>query len=209
MMRAVLTGDAAMILGAVGLKPCGLDALRGRADLRLRLKHDALHFKAAMVDPRVNVEFGKALVDVIGPPLAPTLHHLGAVPVPHLRAEAVFVHRPHGEHDMGMGLGHPVRADVPMHIEVGDHALIDKLPCHEIASQFDALALCHLARNGELHLAAKLGVLPFLERFDIVPELFAVGPFLRRLLRQHDLGMDDAGLGGKVLIVAQPVVAQP
>ncbi len=67
-----------------------------------------------------------------------------------------------------------------MHIEVGDHALIDEFGLHEIAGQFDALALCHLAGNGELHLAAKLSVLPLLEGFDIVPKPFAVVPFLRR-----------------------------
>jgi len=96
-----------------------------------------------------------------------------------------------------------------MNVEIGDHALIDKFPRQEIAGQFDALALRHFTRKGELHLAAKLGVLTFLERLDIVPELFTVAPFLRRVLRQHDLGMDDAALSGKVLIAAQPVVAQP
>ena len=96
-----------------------------------------------------------------------------------------------------------------MHIEIGDHALIDKLGLHEVAGQFDALRLCHLARNGELHLAAKLGVLPFLERLDIVPEPFAVAPFLGRVLRQHDLGMDDARLVREVVVTVQPVVAQP
>jgi hypothetical protein len=61
---------------------------------------------------------------------------------------------------MGMGLRHPVLADVPMHIQVGDHALIDKLGLREVAGQLDALRLRHLARNGELDLAGKLGVLP-------------------------------------------------
>jgi hypothetical protein len=60
---------------------------------------------------------------------------------------------------MGMGLRHPVLADVPMHIQVGDHALIDKLGLREVAGQLDALRLRHLARNGELDLAGKLGVL--------------------------------------------------
>jgi hypothetical protein len=63
-----------------------------------------------------------------------------------------------------------------MHIQVGDHALIDKLGLREVAGQLDALRLRHLARNGELHLAGKLGVLPDLERLDIVPEPFAVAP---------------------------------
>ena len=103
---------------------------------------------------------------------------------------------------MGVGLGLAVRAHVAMHVEVGDHAPIHELGLHEVAGEFDALRLRHLARDSELHLAAKLGVLPLLERFDIVPELFAVVPFLRRVLRQHDLGMNHAALGGKVLIAA-------
>ncbi|CAA0093325.1 Uncharacterised protein [Starkeya nomas] len=207
--RAILAGNAPVILGAVGLKPGGFHALRGCADLRLRLKVDALCLKAAVVDPRVYVEFRQPLVDVIGPAFAPTLDQIRAVPLPHLRAEAVRVHRPHGEHDMGMGLGQSVRPGVPMHIEIGDHALIDKLGLHEVAGQFDALRLCHLARNGELHLAAKLCVLSFLEGFNIIPEPFAVVPLLWGVFRQHHLGMDDARLVGEVVVTAQPVIAQP
>ena len=162
-----------------------------------------------MVDARVDVEFGQALVGKLRPAFAPALDHLRAVPVPHLRAEAVLVHRAHGQHDMGMGFGHAVFADVPMHIEIGDHALIDELRLREVAGEFDALRLRHLARNGEFDLAGKLGVLADLERLDIVPEPFAVAPCLRRILRQHHLGMDDAALGGKIVAAVKPLVAQP
>jgi hypothetical protein len=41
-----------------GLDPFALDPLRGRADLALRLQRNALRFQAAMVDARVDVEFG-------------------------------------------------------------------------------------------------------------------------------------------------------
>jgi hypothetical protein len=75
---------------------------------------------------------------------------------------------------MGMRLWHPVLADVPMHIQIGDHALIDEFGLREVAGQLDALRLRHLARNGELDLAGKLRVLAHLERLDIVPEPFAV-----------------------------------
>tara|TARA_R110000772_G_scaffold90990_11_gene187458 strand:- start:1573 stop:2172 length:600 start_codon:yes stop_codon:yes gene_type:complete len=183
--------------------------LGGRADLRLWLKADALRLQAAMVDAGVNVEFGKALVDVFRPSFPPPLHHLRAVPVPHLLAETALIHAAHGEHDMGVGLGRPFLGHVPMHIEVGDHALIDKLLLHEAAGEFDALGLRHLARRGELDLAGKLGVLPDLERFNIVPDLFAVPPLFGRILRQHDLGMDDAALVGKVVAAFKPVVAHP
>src|SRR5205085_4703550 len=57
------------------------DPLRGRADLALRLQRDALRLKAAMVDARVDVEFGQPLVGQFGPAFAPTLDHLGAVPL--------------------------------------------------------------------------------------------------------------------------------
>ena len=173
--------------------------MRGRADLALRLQRDALRFEAPMVDPRVDVEFGQPLVGQLGPAFAPTLDHLGAVPVPHLRAEAVFVHRAHGQHDMCVGLGAAVLGHVPMHIEVGDHAQLDEFGLHEVAGEFDALRLRHLARKGEFDLAGELCVLPDLERLDIVPKPFAVAPRLRCILRQHDFGMDDAALAGKIV----------
>ena len=68
-----------------------LDTFSGRADLALRLQRDALRFQAAMVDPRVDVEFGQALIGELRPAFAPALDHLGAVPVPHLRAKTVLV----------------------------------------------------------------------------------------------------------------------
>ena len=131
--------------------------LRGRADLALRLQRDALRLQAAMVDARVDVEFGQALVGKLGPAFAPTLDHLGAVPVPHLLAEAVFVHRSHGQHDMGMGFGRPVLGHVPMHIEVGDHALIDKFRLHEVAGEFDALALASSRAEGRTRPRGQAG----------------------------------------------------
>ena len=94
-----------------------------------------------------------------------------------------------------------------MHVEIGDHAQTYKLRLREVASQFDALSLRHLARNGELDLAGKLGVLADFERLDIVPQPFAVAPCFRRLLRQHHLGMDDAALGGKIVAADQAPAA--
>lgn len=84
---------------------------------------------------------------------------------------------------MGMGFGHPVLADVPMHIQINDHALIDKFGLREVAGKLDALCLRHLAWNGKLHLAGKLRVLADLEGFDIVPEPFAVAKMFGRVLR--------------------------
>ena len=69
--------------------------------------------------------------------------------------------------------------------------------------------LRHLARQGELDLAGELRVAPHLERLDIVPQPLAVAPRLRCIVRQHDLGMDDAALGGEIVAALKPVVAQP
>jgi hypothetical protein len=96
-----------------------------------------------------------------------------------------------------------------MHVGIGDHAPINKLAPNEVAGEFDGLCLCHLAGKGEFDVAGKLGVLADFERLDIVPQPFAVAPCLRRVLRQHHLGMDDAALSGKVLIAAEPFVTQP
>ena len=100
---------------------------------------------------------------------------------------------------MGMGFGHAVLGHVPMHIEIGDHAPVNEFASNEVAGELNALSLCHLAWNGELHLAGKLGVLADFERLDIVPQPLAVAPFLGCILRQHHLGMDDAALSGKVV----------
>ena len=125
LLRAISRCISARSAASVTL---ALDTLRGRADLALRLQCDALRFQAAMVDARVDVEFGQALIGDLRPAFAPALDHLRAVPVPHLLAKTVLVHRAHGQHDMGMGFGHAVLGHVPMHIEIGDHA-----PVHELA----------------------------------------------------------------------------
>jgi hypothetical protein len=175
----------------------------------LRLQRDILCFEAAMVDARVDVEFGEPLIGEFRPAFAPTLDHLSAVPLPDLLAKTVLVHRAHGQHDMGMRFGHAVLGHVPMHIEIGDHAPIDEFAPNEVAGQFDALHLAHLARDGEFDLTGKLGIFADFARLDIVPESFAVAPALRRILRQHHLGMDDAALGGEIVATINPLVAQP
>ena len=96
-----------------------------------------------------------------------------------------------------------------MHIEIGDHAPIDEFAPNEVAGQFDAVALTHLARDGEFDLAGQLSVLADFERLDVVPQPLAVAPCLWRILRQHHLGMDDAALCGKIVAALKPLVAQP
>jgi hypothetical protein len=206
---AVALRDGAVFLDPFGLQPAHAHARSGGADLVLRLQRNALRLQAAVIDPRVDIEFGQALVDVIGPALAPLLDQLGLVPVAHLRAEPVFADLAHGEHDMGVGLGLAVRANIPMDIEVGDHALFDELGLGKLPRQLDALFLGQLARNGEFDLAGKLRVLALLGGLDRVPELFPVGEFLRRAFRQQHFGMDDPVLVGEVMVAVEPLVVQP
>jgi hypothetical protein len=116
-----------------------------------------------MVDPRVNVEFGQPLIGKLGPAFTPALDHFRAVPVPHVLAKTVLVHRAHGQHDMGMGLGHAVLGHVPMHVEIGDHAPPHEFALNEVAGELDPLSLGHLAGNGEFDLSGKLRVLPDLK----------------------------------------------
>ena len=206
---AVALGDLAVILDPLGLRPALAHALRGGADLILRLKVDALRFQRSVIYADVYVEFGQPRVDVIRPALAPSLDKLGAVPVAFLRAETLLVHLAHGEHDMGVRLDLPVRADIPMHIEVRDHAAIDKLGLDEIAGKFDALLLVHFARNGKLHLAGKLRVLALLGRLDLVPEFFPIRKAFGGAIGQEDFRMDDTRFVGEVMVAVEPVVVQP
>jgi hypothetical protein len=96
-----------------------------------------------------------------------------------------------------------------MHVEIGDHALFDELALHKIASEFDALRLAHLTRDGEFHLAGKLRVPADLAGFYGIPECGAVAELLGRTLRQHDLGMDHARLVGEVVMAPEPLVGEP
>ena len=190
-----------------------LDTFGGRTDLTLWLQRDALRFEAAMVDPRVDVEFGQALVGKRGPACPPALDHLGPVPVSDLWAKTALVpihaDLAHRQHDMGVGFGQAVLGHIPMHIEIGDHAPIDEFAPNKVAGEFNALCLRQFARDGELDLAGKLSVLADFERLDIVPEPFAVAPHSGRILRQHHFGMNDAALSGKIMTAIKPLVAQP
>jgi hypothetical protein len=123
-----------------------------------------------MVDARVDVEFGQPFIDMTRPAFAPMSQQLGPVPVADFCAKPVFADFAHGEHDMGVRLDEAIRAEVPMDIEVSDHAAINKLGLHNIAGKIDALLLSHLARNCELDFAGKLRVLAPLGRFNLVPQ---------------------------------------
>ena len=110
---------------------------------------------------------------------------------------------------MGMGLGFAIGADVPMHIEVGDHAARDELALDKIPRQFDALFLIHLARNGELHLTDQLGVLPLLGHLDRIPQTFALMEFFGSVFPRQYFGMNDTALAREIVMAIQPLVIEP
>jgi len=173
-LLAILARDPRMILDPLRLK-----ALFGHTrcrwpDLVLRLQVDPLCLQGAMIYAGINIQLGKPLVDMVRPCLAPPLQQLGSVPLADLLPEPFPVHLAHRQHDMRVGLGHPILAHVPMDIEVRDHAAFDKLLFDKFAGERDALHLIHFARNRELYLAGKLRVLPDLPRLDLVPQGRAV-----------------------------------
>jgi len=134
-------------------QPAPADARGGGADLVLRFQRNALCFQAAVIDPCVDVAFRQSAVHMIGPALAPLLDQCGLVPVADLGTEAVLGHAAHRQHDMRVRLGLAVVANVPMDIEIGDHAFLDELGFHELARQLDVFFLRQLAGQGELDLA--------------------------------------------------------
>ena len=207
-LPAILARDPRMVLDAFALKPHFFAPHRRRPDLVLRLQLDTLRLVAAVIDPGINIERGQALVDVIRPRLAPLLQQLRAVPLAYLRTEPLRPYFAHRQHDMRVRLGLPVLALVPMYVEVRDHAALDKLLFDKLAGERDALHLAHLARNREFHLPRQLRVLANLASLDLVPQGFAVAKALRRALRQHHFGMDDAGLVRKVMVAPKPLIVQ-
>ncbi len=93
-----------------------------------------------------------------------------------------------------------------MDIEVGDHAALDKLGADKVAGKLNTLLLGHLARDGEFDFAGKLRILADLDRFDVIPELFTVAPFLRRALRQQHFAVHDARLVREIVAAAEPLI---
>src|SRR3546814_17543999 len=110
-----------MLLGGLGLETAALHARGRRADLVRRVEAEALRSEAAMIDARVDIERGKALVDMDTPTLAPLLDLRRRVPRADLRTEPGFAtfaddDLAHRQHDMGVGFGLHVGADIPMAI---------------------------------------------------------------------------------------------
>lgn len=88
-----------------------------------------------MIDARVDIELGEPLVDVLSPALAPFLQKVGTIPVAVLLAEPVFADLPQRQHHIRVRLGLAIGTDVPMDIEVGDHATIDELTPNKLSRE--------------------------------------------------------------------------
>src|SRR3546814_7287156 len=73
--------------------------------LMLLLKVDALRLQRPVIDAGVDIQLGQALIDVIGPRLAPFLQERRGVPLAHLLSEALRPYLAHRQHDMRVGLG--------------------------------------------------------------------------------------------------------
>jgi hypothetical protein len=119
--------DVAVFRGLLGFLGSILAPGPSSADLVVRLEPDLLVRKRAMIDARVDVEFGQTGVDVLGSDLAPVFEEIGTVPVADLGTEAAWPGLARRQHDVGVQLGLAVRPEVPVNVEVGDHANRDKL----------------------------------------------------------------------------------
>src|SRR3546814_17573813 len=98
---------------------------------------------------------------MLRPGSAPMGHQFGAVPITDLGTElgrSVFAAADlaHRQHDMRVRPCQSVGADVPMDIEVGDHAALDEPVSDEVAGQLDPLPLGHLPRATETSFASTL-----------------------------------------------------
>src|SRR3546814_11440734 len=111
---------------------------------------------------------------MIGPGAAPMLQQRRCIPFADLAAEPVAIDLAQAQHDMGVGFGLAIGTDIPMDVEVGDHAAVDNFARDELARERDALLLRHLARDRELDLPCKLRILAPFARPDFPPQPLAI-----------------------------------
>ena len=109
---------------------------------------------------------------------------------------------------MRVRLGLAVFANIPMDIEIGDHAFLDELGFDELARQLDVVFLRELAGQGELDLAGKLRILALLGGLDRVPQSSPVGEGFGRAFGQHHFGVKDACLVGEIMVAVDALIVQ-
>jgi hypothetical protein len=166
-----------MLVEPLGSSPCARHREAAGTDLVLGFEPDALRLQAAVIDPRVDIQFGQPLL-TCSAQLRARMSSSVRFQSRTLAPNPSLADLARGQHHMGVRLGSP-SAPISQCIEIGDHAAIDELALDEVARQPDALGLVQLARNGELDLAGQLGVLAQLGRLDRIPQLFAVVPLAR------------------------------
>jgi len=205
---AIALGNRAVFFDPLGFQPASANTRGSGTDLVLRFQRNALGFQAAVIDPRIDVALRQRAVHMIGPALAPLFDQRGLVPVADLCAKTILGHFAHRQHDMGVGLCLAILANIPMDIEIGDHAFLHELGFHEFARQLDVVFLRQLAGKGELDLAGELGILALFGSLDRVPQSGPVGKGFGRAFGQHHFGMKDACLVGEIMGSVDALIVQ-
>src|SRR3546814_13823953 len=99
---------------------------------------------------------------MIGPGAAPMLQQRRCIPFADLAAEPVAIDLAQAQHDTGVGFGLAIGTDIPMDVEVGDLAAVDKFAREELARERDVLLLRHISRYRALDSACTLSLFPLL-----------------------------------------------
>ena len=99
---------------------------------------------------------------------------------------------------MFVGIGLTIGADVPVHFQIGDHALGNEFSFDKVAGQFDGVVLAHLAGNGEFDFTGELGVFPLFGGFNRVPKTLAVPKLIGNVPWRYHLRVDDTALVSEV-----------
>lgn len=89
---------------------------------------------------------------------------------------------------------------------IGNHAPIDKGGLHEGPHQRGPLCVRQLVGQGDRHLAGELGVLAPLHLLDSVPQGGPVPQGFGCAVRSEDLGVQDAGSVGVIMLQPLAVV---
>ena len=120
------------------------------------------------------------------------------------KPSALFVQRAHGQQDMGVG----VAASRVVQIEVGDHALGNKLRGTIFPHKAGLFLSGQLHGQGNLHFLRKLGVIGFLGKLHAVPQGAAVRESGQGVRRKQYFRMDNAALFRVVVGQSVPLVCQ-
>ena len=140
--RAIAARDLAVHLGAVGLDPFALDAVCAGAPIWL------CGSSAMPCASRLRWSMRASMSSSASRSLASSAQRSRQRSTISVRFQSrTFGPKPFSSTarmvsmTWAWGLGMPSSADVPMHIEIGDHAPIHELRLREVAGQFDALRL--------------------------------------------------------------------